>query len=105
MVWAGVEGIRRKLTLPAPGAAFPALPRSLDEALGALAACAPAREWFGTLLFDCYLDFKRAELAALDGLGPAEICARYAEVYECCSPPTSRRRCACCGPTGPAISC
>ena len=81
MVWAGVEGIRRKLTLAAPGAAFPALPRSLDEALGALAACTPAREWFGTLLFDCYLDFKRAELAALDGLGPAEICARYAEVY------------------------
>lgn len=81
VVWAGVDGIRRALTLPAPGTAFPALPRSLDAALANLAACAPARDWFGPLLFDCYLDFKRAELAALDGLNPAEICARYVEVY------------------------
>ena len=28
-----------------------------------------------------YLAFKRAEIAALKGADPAEICARYAAVY------------------------
>lgn len=95
MVWAGVDGIRRKLALPPPTgrdfwemsederqeAGIRPLPRSLDAALAELEACQPAREWFGPTLFDCYLRLKRAELRALDGLAPAEICARYAEVY------------------------
>jgi len=57
------------------------LPRSLGEALGRLATCAEAREWFGERFFEVYLQFKRAELRVLDGLNDAEICARYAEVY------------------------
>jgi glutamine synthetase len=95
LVWAGLDGIRRKLTLPDPpernfwdmsdaeraAAGVRALPCSLEEALGRLAASTAAREWFGGEFFDAYLQFKRAELRALDGLSPAEICARYAEVY------------------------
>jgi glutamine synthetase len=57
------------------------LPRSLGEALANLAASETAREWFGGRFFDVYLQFKRAEERAVAGLTPAEICARYAEVY------------------------
>lgn len=95
LVWAGLDGIRRKLTLPPFGetnfwemseaereaAGARPLPRSLGEALDLLAASTAAREWFGAELFDCYLMLKRSELKAVDGLSPAEICARYAEVY------------------------
>jgi len=95
LVHAGVDGIRRKLALPAmpagdfwamseterEAAGVPALPRSLDEALDRLAATEAAREWFGERFLDVYLRFKRAELRALEGLRPLDICARYAEVY------------------------
>lgn len=95
LVWAGLDGIRRKLALPPFGetnfwemseaereaAGARPLPRSLGEALDLLAASTAAREWFGAELFDCYLMLKRSELKAVDGLSPAEICARYAEVY------------------------
>jgi glutamine synthetase len=95
LVWAGLDGIKRKLALPpfseanfwdmsdderrAAGAR--PLPRSLAESLELLAASATARDWFGDDLFECYLRFKRAELHAVEGLSPAEICARYAEIY------------------------
>src|SRR5262249_23324580 len=92
LVWAGVDGIRRGLTLADPpernfGAMSAAergeagirpLSRSLDEALDRLAASPTAHDWFGDAFFAAYLQFKRAELRALDGLSPAEICARYA---------------------------
>jgi glutamine synthetase len=78
VIRAGTDGIRRRLTLsdePKP------LPRSLGEALANLDASAAAREWFGPLFFDIYRQFKRSELRVVEGLDPAEICARYAEVY------------------------
>jgi glutamine synthetase len=95
VVWSGVDGIRRKRTLPAPpsrdfwemsdqeraAAGVRPLPRSLGEALDRLAACAEAREWFGDRFFEVYLQFKRAELRVVEGLDDAEICARYAEIY------------------------
>jgi glutamine synthetase len=95
LVWAGLDGIRRKLTLPEftdanfwtmseperVAAGAKPLPRSLAEALDLLAASAVAREWFGAELFDAYLMFKRSELKAVEGLTPAEICAKYAEIY------------------------
>jgi glutamine synthetase len=95
VVWSGVDGIRRKRTLPAPpsrdfwemsdqeraAAGVRPLPRSLGEALDRLAACAEAREWFGDRFFEVYLQFKRAELRVVEGLDDAEICARYAETY------------------------
>jgi glutamine synthetase len=95
LIWAGLDGIRRKLKLPdlpeqnfwsltdaeRRAAGVRPLPRSLNEALDLLAASKLAREWFGAEFFDAYLRFKRAELRVLEGLEPAEICARYAEVY------------------------
>jgi len=95
LVWAGLDGIKRKATLPPTPdenvweandsqrgeAGHRPLPRSLDDSLELLAASKVAREWFGDEFFDAYLQFKRAELRVLDGLSPAEICARYAEVY------------------------
>jgi len=87
LVHAGVDGIRRALTLPTPGAAPGAaadaepLPATLTEALGRLAASTDARAWFGDVLFDLYLQLKRAEIRALQGLDEAEICRRYADVY------------------------
>jgi glutamine synthetase len=57
------------------------LPRSLDESLAILADSAVAREWFGSEFFDTYVRFKRAELRAVEGLSPQEVCAKYAEIY------------------------
>jgi glutamine synthetase len=95
LTWAGLDGVKRKLTLPefsetnfwdmseaerqAVGAR--PLPRSLGESLDLLTASDTARSWFGDEFFDAYLRFKRAELKAVDGMTPAEICARYAEIY------------------------
>jgi glutamine synthetase len=95
VIWAGLDGLRRCLPLPefsetsfwemnddqrrAWGAQ--PLPRSLPESLDLLAASSTAREWFGDELFDAYMRFKRAEAKAVEGLSPAEICAKYAEVY------------------------
>jgi glutamine synthetase len=95
LVWAGVDGIRNKRSLPpVPQRSFwdmsetertaagaRPLPRSLGEALDGLAASPEAREWFGETFFNAYLQFKRAELKVLEGLTEQEICARYAEVY------------------------
>jgi glutamine synthetase len=95
LVWAGVDGIRRKLRLPTPPeksfwtmneaeraqAGARALPHSLHAALDELTATPAAKEWFGEAFLDAYLMFKRSEIEALSGLDDAEICARYAEVY------------------------
>jgi glutamine synthetase len=95
LAWAGLDGIRRKLPLPEfneanfwemtdderRAAGAKPLPRSLPESLDLLAASSEAREWFGDELFEAYLRFKRSELKALEGLSPAAICERYAEVY------------------------
>jgi len=83
LVHAGVDGIRREMTLPAPYVEADAerLPTTLTEALDRLAASNDARVWFGDVLFDLYLRLKRAEVSALQGLDEAEICRRYADVY------------------------
>jgi glutamine synthetase len=78
VIWAGVDGIRRGLTLPADGEA---LPHSLGEALDRLAAAPAARAWFGDVLLDAYIRHKRAEIALVGGFDPIEQCRRYAEVY------------------------
>jgi glutamine synthetase len=95
LVWAGIDGIRRRLTLPPETerkfwdmtdaerreAGIKPLPRSLGESLALLAESKIARQWFGEEFFECYLRFKRAELRAVEGLSPADICAKYAEIY------------------------
>jgi glutamine synthetase len=81
VIFAGVDGIRRALPLPAGSGAPASLPRSLPEALDRLAANETVSEWFGPTHFDAYLRFKRVEAEKMSGLSPAELCARYAEVY------------------------
>jgi glutamine synthetase len=78
MVWAGVDGIRRKLAPPTEGLPLPA---SLGVALDALEATPQAADWFGATYLGAYLMHKRAELASLAGLTETEQCARYAETY------------------------
>lgn len=78
IVHAGVDGLRH--SLPLPKEATP-LPRSLSQALDQLAGSEAARAWFGATHLEAYLRHKRAEVAQVEALGPAELCARYAEVY------------------------
>ena len=95
IVHAGLDGIRRKLPPPPrPPADFwtrddagkaatgvQALPATLDAALDALEATEAAHGWLGATLRHAYLRLKRAEIAALGGMTPDEICHRYAEAY------------------------
>ena len=81
IVWAGVDGLRRGLTLPPTDAERPLLPRSLEAALAALEADELADSWWSSESKSAYLAFKRAEIKALEGASPEEICARYAAVY------------------------
>jgi len=78
LIFAGADGIARKLSLPETAAP---LPHSLGEALDALEASEAAKEWFGPVFFEAYLRHKRSELAYVADLSPADLCSRYAEVY------------------------
>jgi glutamine synthetase len=95
IVFAGVEGIERRIEPPAPTAedlsllppaelaarGFRRLPQSLPEALEALGASAAARRWFGDSFVDVYLAHKAGEMQRLQGLGWPEKCRAYGEVY------------------------
>jgi glutamine synthetase len=81
IVWAGVDGLRRELKLPPTDAETPLLPRSLEEALTALEAGELAEGWWSNEAKSAYLAFKRAEIKALEGATPEEVCTRYADVY------------------------
>jgi glutamine synthetase len=81
IIFAGTDGIRRGLPLPVAGTAAPSLPRSLEDALGHLAASEAAAHWFGATHFDAYLRFKRIEAEKVAGQTPAELCAHYAAIY------------------------
>ena len=78
IVWAGLDGLRRKRRLadhhPSP------LPATLAQALDHLEASPEAPDGFGALL-DVYLLSKRAEIEALAGLDETAICDRYAAIY------------------------
>ena len=81
VVFAGAEGLRRRLGLPAANAPSRSLPHSLSQALDALAASDVAGEWFGPVFLDAYLRHKRAEAEKVAGWDAGELCGRYAEVY------------------------
>lgn len=81
VVWAGIDGLKRGLALPAPDAEAPLLPRSLEEALAALEADEAAAAWWSAEAKSAYLMFKRAEINSLKGMTPEDVCARYAAVY------------------------
>jgi glutamine synthetase len=81
VIFAGIDGIRRNLSLPTPAGTPEHLPHSLPEALDRMAASGTVAGWFGPTHFDAYLRFKRVEAEKVASLSPAELCARYAEVY------------------------
>jgi glutamine synthetase len=95
LVYAGVDGIGRRLTLPAPSkkpfaamddaeratAGMRPLPRSLGEALALLRNTPAASNWFGPEFLDLYLNYKLEEVQALAGREAQDICDRYAAVY------------------------
>lgn len=95
IVRAGLEGVRARLDPPPlldvdPGRldagdaerfGVAALPRSLEEALVALADDEVARGWLSPRLYEAYIGLKRAEIDAVAGLDLAETCRRYAELY------------------------
>jgi glutamine synthetase len=95
LVYAGLEGIRRRLPIPEVTETHPAdftadelrrrgivrLPQSLPAALEALEADATVRSWFPPALLDVYLRCKRWEIEFLGKLTPEEQCHRYLEVY------------------------
>ena len=94
LIHAGLDGMRKNMTLPPELPAFwsmdedaraaagvRTLPRSLGEALDVLEATEAASDWFGPEFLSAYLEFKRSEIAALDTLEPSDICDRYAAIY------------------------
>ena len=81
VIFAGADGIRRSLLLPAQGATPPSLSRSLPEALDHLAASETVARWFGPTHLEAYLRFKRVEWEKVAELSHPDLCARYAEVY------------------------
>jgi len=95
IIHAGAEGIAQKLTPPQAThedldalddkqiaeLGYRRLPLSLPEALAAFTADETVTGWFGAELSEVYRLHKEGEMAVLDGLGPAERCARYMSVY------------------------
>ncbi|HTZ88176.1 MAG TPA: hypothetical protein VMB05_16040, partial [Solirubrobacteraceae bacterium] len=92
---AGLEGVRAQLDQPPLLERDPAtldasearrfgvgeLPATLEGALAALAADERARAWLSPLMYEAYLAVKRSEVQAATGADPAELCARYAQIY------------------------
>jgi glutamine synthetase len=81
LLFAGADGLARKLALPEAAEPVPALPRSLAEALDGMEKSRAVQGWWGPIFLDAYLRHKRSELAHVAGLEPPELCARYAAVY------------------------
>ncbi len=81
VIFAGTDGIRRSLPLPATGAAPPALPHAIGTALDRLAASEAAAQWFGHTHFDAYLRFKRVEAEKVAEFSHSDLCGHYFEIY------------------------
>jgi glutamine synthetase len=81
LIFAGADGIARKLALPEPGTEARPLPRSLGQALDNMEKSAAIQSWFSPTFLEAYLRHKRSELAHVAALDAPQLCARYAEVY------------------------
>jgi glutamine synthetase len=95
MVHAGLDGIRKGMTLAAPppasiwemtdegrrAAGIAILPRSLEQALDRLKASETVCGWLGPELLDAYLRLKLSEIRAVEGQSEEEICSRYMAIY------------------------
>jgi len=80
IVHAGLDGLRRRLDLPA-GDDGVLLPRSLPEALDALETDSAMGTALGPDLLRAYIMLKRSEAAMMGPMDPGAMCARYAETY------------------------
>ncbi|MEM7191966.1 MAG: glutamine synthetase family protein [Pseudomonadota bacterium] len=78
LVFAGADGIARKLQLPEEPDPLPA---SLTEALDLMEKSTSLKDWLGPVFFEAYLRHKRSEAAFIADLPNTDLCARYAEVY------------------------
>jgi glutamine synthetase len=81
LIFAGADGIAKKLSFPKPGEEAPPLPRSLGQALDSMEKSAAVKSWLGSTFLEAYLRHKRSEIAHIAALDPPELCAFYAEVY------------------------
>ncbi len=95
LVYAGLDGLRRDLPMPAPTQKDPLdmteaeraqhklerLPDSLEAALDRLEQSGFARSVMGDDFMNAYLTHKRGELMQLADLDLGEICRRYAQAY------------------------
>jgi len=73
LIFAGADGLARKLMLPDEPAA---LPHSLSEVLTLMEASAAVKTWFGPVFFEAYMRHKRSEAAYVADLPVSELCAR-----------------------------
>ena len=81
MIFAGADGLRRKLGLPPSASRADELPHSLGHALDAMAASKSVADWFGPVFLQAYLRHKRSEVQHVAEWAVNELCNRYAEVY------------------------
>ncbi len=95
LVFAGLDGIRKRMKPPAPTEedlallspsqlekrGIAPLPDNLSEALDRLEKSEAVRSWFGALFQDVYVKHKRRELEFLDGKTIKESCQLYERVY------------------------
>lgn len=95
LIRAGLAGIRGRLAPPpildrdpdeldardAERFGVGALPTTLAESLDALARDDEARGWLSPLLYDAYVQIKRAEVDFTSGQDLAAVCRRYASIY------------------------
>jgi glutamine synthetase len=81
VIFAGADGMRRKLALPPSADSVPALPHSLARALDSMAASEAVQSWFGPVFLEAYLRHKRSEVQHVTEWAVNELCARYFEIY------------------------
>lgn len=95
LVWAGIDGLRKNLTLPKLTDSDPnsmseeeldifgitRLPLNLDEALERLEKSKKMKEWMGEEFHQAYMMHRRGEMKLLEGLDDDEIVSRYVQCY------------------------
>ena len=81
VIFAGADGIRRKLALPPSADSSSPLPHSLASALDNMAASPALQSWLSPVFLEAYLRHKRSEIHHVGEWAVNELCARYFEVY------------------------
>jgi glutamine synthetase len=81
VIFAGADGLRRKLALPPSADSVEPLPHSLARALDTMAASEAVQSWFGPVFLEAYLRHKRSEVQHVTEWAVNELCSRYFEIY------------------------